>query len=101
MRRLRPLVVLAACGLVIGCGQASSRHSADGAALFAGNCRSCHSLLGNESRHTQGGDLLNLRMSRAQLESFTRVMPTRPLSQAEIDAIVDYVLREQARTPAH
>lgn len=65
--------------------------------VFAHACQSCHSLIGNESEHKQGGDLLGYDFSRQELISFTRVMPTRPLSAAELNAVVDYVLRAQAK----
>jgi mono/diheme cytochrome c family protein len=70
---------------------------ANGASIFAHDCRSCHSLIGNESQRKQGGDLLSYAMTRAQLLGFTRVMPTRPLTSAQLDAVVDYVLRAQRR----
>lgn len=74
-----------------------TRQAADGAAIFVRDCQSCHSLVGNESEHKQGGDLLGYRMTRAQLLGFTRVMPTRPLTAAQLSAVVDYVLRAQRR----
>jgi hypothetical protein len=36
-------------------------------------------------------------MTRTQLLGLTRVMPTRPLTSAQLDAVVDYVLRAQQR----
>jgi mono/diheme cytochrome c family protein len=62
--------------------------------VFAHSCQSCHSLVGNESRHKQGGDLLGYNLTRAQLTSFTRVMPAR-LTAAQLRAVVDYVYRVQ------
>ena len=88
----------------MACGGASSHSrtpvttpgvAANGAVVFAQTCHSCHSLTGNESPHKQGGDLLGYRMSREQLVGFTRVMPTRPLTSAELSAVVDYILRRQ------
>lgn len=66
-----------------------------GASIFAHNCASCHTLVGNESAHKQGGDLLGFHMTRRQLQTFTREMPTRPLTAAQLSAVVDYVLRAQ------
>jgi hypothetical protein len=66
--------------------------------VFAGNCRACHSLVGNESRHRQGGDLAGYRLTRQELVQFTREMPTpRPLTSAQLDVVVDYVLEFQRR----
>ena len=56
-------------------GSSQTRESA--AAVFARNCSLCHSLIGNESRDRQGGDLVGYRLSRQQLLEFTREMPTR------------------------
>jgi mono/diheme cytochrome c family protein len=109
-----PIGWLAACLACAACGgavhQAAStgpgttgpitlptQGAADGARIFVHDCQSCHSLVGNESQHKQGGDLLGYRMTRAQLLGFTRVMPTRPLTAAQLAAVVDYVLRAQRR----
>lgn len=70
---------------------------AGGERVFAHDCASCHSLIGNESAHKQGGDLLGYHMTRSQLLIFTREMPTRPLTAAQLSAVVDYVLRAQQR----
>ena len=93
---LSSLPVALAVG-VAACGASTPHRTADaGSAVFAQSCRACHSLVGNESRHTQGGDLLDYRMSRAALTSFTREMPVRhALSRAQLRAVVDYVLRTQ------
>lgn len=84
------------CFAVTACANAHKPPAVSGASVFAHTCSSCHSLVGNESLRKQGGDLIAYRMTRAQLLDFTRVMPTRPLSRAELDAVVDYVLRAQA-----
>jgi mono/diheme cytochrome c family protein len=65
-----------------------------GPAVFVHSCASCHSLVGNESLHKQGGDLLGYHLTRAQLTSFTRVMPAT-LTPAQLRAVVDYVYRVQ------
>lgn len=75
--------------------QLPTRTPADGKAVFAHDCQSCHTLIGNESAHKQGGDLLGYDMTRDQLTQLTRVMPTRPLSSAQLQAVVDYVFRAQ------
>lgn len=108
MRRAAVLITCLACA---ACGQSATHTSAtratstgrtwappaSGAAVFAHNCQSCHSLIGNESEHKQGGDLTGYNMSRAQVLTQTREMPTRPLTAAELNAVVDYVLRAQQR----
>jgi mono/diheme cytochrome c family protein len=74
-----------------GCG-ASGQRTASGRALFAGDCSNCHSLIGDESLRRHGGDLLGHRFSRPDLLEFAREMPVhRPLSPAQLAAIVDYV----------
>jgi hypothetical protein len=66
--------------------------------VFAAECSSCHSLIGNESLHRQGGDLLGYHIGRAEMTQFVREMPVRrPLTAAELRAVVDYVLRLQQR----
>jgi hypothetical protein len=58
----------------------------------------CHSVIGNESLHRQGGDLLGYRMTRQQLREFTREMPVRHrLTPAELNAVVEYVFALQRR----
>jgi mono/diheme cytochrome c family protein len=71
-------------------------------ALFASHCSACHSLIGNESRPRQGGDLVGYRFTRLQLLEFTREMPTRrPLSSSELNTLVDYVLDVEQHRRAH
>ena len=99
MRRGTSVVVLATSVAVAGCGGAGSlSHTQEGAAVFARNCSPCHSLIGNESRHRQGGDLVGYRLSRQELLEFTREMPTRgPLTSSQLEMVVDYVLKIQQR----
>jgi hypothetical protein len=60
--------------------------------LFAEDCSACHSLIGSESLHRQGGDLLGYRFSRPDLLEFAREMPVRPpLHPAQLARVVDYV----------
>lgn len=95
----RAWLALPATLLLAACGHAARAPSpaSTGAGVFAHSCANCHSLIGNESRRKQGGDLLGYALTRAQLLGFTRVMPTRPLSQAELEAVVSYILQRQAR----
>jgi hypothetical protein len=66
--------------------------------VFIERCQVCHSLVGNESEHKQGGDLLGYVMSRKALTQFSREMPLRrPLTVAELRAVVEYVLRAERR----
>jgi mono/diheme cytochrome c family protein len=101
MRGATGFAVLALAGALAGCGGTSATGSPDGAKVFAKSCAGCHSLIGNESRHRQGGDLLAYRMSRQELVEFTREMPVRrPLSAAGLTAVVDYVAAIQRRSAA-
>jgi mono/diheme cytochrome c family protein len=73
--------------------------ASSGRQIFAHACQACHSLIGNESLRKQGGDLLGLGLSYSQLLSFTRVMPTRPLTAKQLRAVVNFVLGvQQPRT---
>jgi mono/diheme cytochrome c family protein len=93
----------------VGCGSAATaprpsvpvpvpapRVLAEGKRVFAASCSVCHGLSGSESAPRQGGDLAGFRMSEAQLESETRIMPMRRrLTAAEIRAVSLYVLGVQ------
>jgi mono/diheme cytochrome c family protein len=98
MRRGTSVVLVATSVAVAGCGGGGGPSQTGEAAVFARNCSACHSLIGNESRHRQGGDLVGYRLSRQELLEFTREMPTRrrPTS-SELEAVVDYVLAIQQR----
>ena len=90
------LVALLSATLTAGCGSAKPQQS--GSRLFATSCGQCHSLTGVDSPTHQGGDLLRLRLSRAQLLQFTREMPVRhPLTPAELSAVTSYVLAAERR----
>jgi mono/diheme cytochrome c family protein len=97
-------VLVAACVAALagtGCGAGSTARPATGASVFSRSCSTCHSLIGNESRHRPGGDLLGYRMTRQELTEFTREMPVRhPLTQAELSAVVNYVQAAQQRARA-
>ena len=94
----RAIATAAAASALAGCAATSVQRSTDGAALFSQDCDKCHSLIGNESRHRQGGDLLGYDLSRSILTQFTREMPVRrPLSASELTAIVIYVYAAERR----
>lgn len=96
MQRAIAVSLVAACAVAGGCGRSARPTAENGAAVFAKDCGSCHSLVGNESRHKQGGDLVGYAFSRPVLLQFTREMPTRlPLGPAQLRAVVDYVLRAE------
>ncbi len=80
-----------------GCGGSGARPPR-GAAVFDATCSTCHSLIGNESRHRVGGDLLGYRLTRPEMLELVREMPVRPaLSATAIAAVSDYVLAREAR----
>jgi mono/diheme cytochrome c family protein len=87
---------------LLGCGSTSGPRPASGRALFAEDCSACHSLIGNESLHRQGGDLLGYRFSRRDLLEFAREMPVRrPLSPVQLAAIVDYMSAKERSARRH
>lgn len=82
-----------------GCGSGSSAGASPGRALFAGSCSACHSLTGHDSPARQGGDLLGVHLRRTVALQFAREMPVRrPLTGAELGAIVDYIAGVQRVT---
>jgi mono/diheme cytochrome c family protein len=90
------LAVFTLSGALAGCGGAASHPS--GSHVFATDCAACHSVIGNESQHRVGGDLLGYRISRQELLQYTREMPVRrPLTRAQLTAVVDYVYSLQQR----
>ena len=91
------LIVIGAVGLA-GCASSSPPRPRSGAVVFAQYCQVCHSLVGNEDEHKQGGDLLGYRMSLQSLTQFSREMPVRRAqTPAGLRAVVDYVLRAERR----
>src|SRR4030088_282571 len=86
---------IAACVLALvasGCGAGTGARPVSGAKLFSEECSVGHSVIGNESLHRQGGDLLGYRLTHQQLVLQVRQMPVkRPLSQTQLDAVVQYV----------
>ena len=104
MRHRSVFALLAAVAGLTGCGGGARTMSQTRKpqALFDSNCSACHSLIGNESRRRQGGDLVGYRFTRSQLLEFTREMPTRrALTSSELNTIVDYVLEIEQHRPAH
>lgn len=98
MRRLLLGLLLSAALTASGCSGSSppSTGPAVGQGVFSRACSACHSLVGNESLHRSGGDLLGYGFSAAALTQYTRVMPLRrPLSAAQTAAVVAYLLRVQ------
>jgi mono/diheme cytochrome c family protein len=92
------LAIVAITGVISGCGGAGAPPSPSGAALFRQDCTSCHSLIGNESLHRQGGDLLRYDLGPEILRQFTREMPVHPRLEArQLAAIVEYVHRAEQR----
>lgn len=89
------VVALAGCG-----SSAPGTPARQSDAVFAQDCGACHSLVGNESEHKQGGDLLGYQMSREALLEFAREMPVRhALTEAQLAAVVAYI--EAAERRAH
>ncbi len=89
----------AICALLCACGSAPGSAASSGAVVFRQSCSGCHTLVGNESRRTQGGDLLGYALTRDQLLGLIREMPVRhALNPAQVQAVTDYVLRAQRRT---
>jgi mono/diheme cytochrome c family protein len=93
-----PLLV-AACAALSACG-GSHEHapaSASGDALFNQACGACHTLSGHNDPRHQGGDLRGFHSTRAQLLQLAGEMPVRrPLSRAELQSVVDFVMSAEA-----
>jgi mono/diheme cytochrome c family protein len=91
MRCATGLAALALGLAAAGCGT-STPAQPSGRVLFAQACAFCHSLTGHQSPSKQGGDLLGVRLSRPVALQFAREMPVRrPLSHAQLAAVVDYI----------
>jgi hypothetical protein len=107
MRRAIAASAILLAGVVNACGGSAPPRSVtsvlpqrplSGATVFAQECSYCHSLIGNESLHRQGGDLLGYTLTREELLEQTRQMPVRRrLTPAELNAVVDYVQGMQQR----
>jgi mono/diheme cytochrome c family protein len=107
-------VILAACGGGHSSRSASSPAAtpatspggaavaASGKAVVTEHCSVCHSLTGRDDPRLQGGDLLGFHASRTQVVQFVREMPVvhRPLTSAELQAVVDYVIAAERRAAA-
>lgn len=81
----------------------SASASVSGKAVFTAHCAVCHSLNGQDDPRLQGGDLLGFHASRAQVVQFVREMPVvhRPLTSAELRAVVDYVIAAERGAARH
>lgn len=99
MRTRIAVAALAVAVVYAGCGSSgSSEHVADGASLFSEDCGMCHSLNGRPSARQQGGDLLGLHTTRAEMLEFVREMPVpHRLTAAETRTVADYVRAAEAR----
>jgi mono/diheme cytochrome c family protein len=97
---LAALVLAALLALLSACSSSSARkntsataaaHLAKSRKLFVDACAACHTLTGHDT-HADGGDLGLLRLTQAQMLSFERIMPTPPLSSAQLIKIARYVV---------
>jgi mono/diheme cytochrome c family protein len=96
--RGQAFAALAIAAVAAGCGSGGGTPSATGPALFSGDCAKCHSLNGRPSPRQQGGDLLNVHMTRAQMLEFVGEMPVpHRLSSAAEEVVADYVRSVEAR----
>lgn len=93
-----PLIVAA----LTGCGgvRPPADELQEGAQLFRASCSACHTLASNPHPSPVGGSLRPYRMTIAQVESFTRVMPLRrPLDDRQLRILARYVTRVQRAAP--
>ena len=99
MRAITALAALLAIGAAVsGCGSSGGSTRSNAPALFAEDCGMCHSLTGRQSPRRQGGDLLALHMTRAEMLEFVREMPVpHRLSDPQLQAVADYVRAVEAR----
>lgn len=97
VRRLVLVLLLGLGAALPGCGGSSgATHGSSGRALFAQACGACHTLTGHNDPRHQGGDLLGFHATRAQFLQFAAEMPVRrPLSEAQLEAVVRFVRRVQ------
>ena len=86
---------------VAGCGSSSAHQTESGKAVFSRECGVCHSLSGHRAPHQEGDDLRRLRESREDLLEFAVEMPVpRPLTRADLNAVVTYILSVQRQNRA-
>jgi len=91
---------LAIAAVAAGCGARGGSQHATGSSLFVEDCGMCHSLTGRQSPRGQGGDLLALHMTRAEMLEFVREMPVpHRLDPAQLQTVADYVRAVEARGP--
>jgi len=90
--------VAAVAVVAAGCGSGGSARRSEGASLFTEDCVMCHSLTGRQSPRQQGGDLLAVHMTRAEMLEFVREMPVpHRLNPAQQALVADYVRAIEAR----
>jgi len=95
---LAALAIAAAAAVAAGCGSGGSSRRSEVASLFTKDCGMCHSLTGRQSPRQQGGDLLAVHMTRAEMLEFVREMPVpHRLSSAQQETVADYVRAIEAR----
>ncbi|MFL5862118.1 MAG: c-type cytochrome [Solirubrobacteraceae bacterium] len=96
------LVMAWTAAAATGCASSRSQtqDAPSGRVVFARACRGCHTLTGhNDARH-QGGDLLGFHSTRPQMLQLAREMPVRhPLSPAQLQAVVRFVMAVEAGRP--
>lgn len=96
-RSLTALLTAAVAGLTAGCGAGHAARPS-GRAVFAQQCVVCHSLSGRDEPGKDGGDLLRFHATRQEVLEFVREMPVRrPLTQPQLQAVVDYVVAVERR----
>jgi mono/diheme cytochrome c family protein len=89
---------LAIATVVAGCGASGGSQHATGSSLCVEDCGMCHSLIGRQSPRWQGGDLLALHMTGAEMLGFVREMPVpHRLTSAQRQTLADYVRAVEAR----
>jgi mono/diheme cytochrome c family protein len=97
LRRLVLAPLLALTAALPACGSGQSQSSPAGRALFQQACGACHTLTGHNDPRHQGGDLLGFHATHSQMLQLASEMPVRrPLSSAQLDAIVRFVMAMEA-----
>jgi mono/diheme cytochrome c family protein len=100
----RPVValLLASClaASASACGGGPAHAPPSGRVLFNHACGACHTLTGHNDPRHQGGDLLGFHATRPQMLQLAGEMPVRrPLSEAQLNAVVRFVMEIEAGRP--
>jgi mono/diheme cytochrome c family protein len=101
---MRFALVIAAALLATGCGGGSgaetttnTANASPGEALFVRNCGACHELDAAKTTGTFGGDLDELKPSRAEvlsaIEDGPGSMPVEIVTGRDAQVVADYVAR--------